>query len=125
MIVCLQKCLSSTKNNNKKFILKSIHLCKNITKIHYINAILKLIQVFWTFQELRDVPTLYGSEICIMLIMLVIAFRDTGDAVCNDISYTYHMIGMYNGDPFLFSFFICLYNTCYTASLVINMRNVS
>ena len=56
---------------------------------------------------------------------MVIAFKDSGDVVCNGVSSTYHMIATYEAIPFLCSFFIYLYNTYYAAGLVIDIRYIS
>ena len=58
------------------------------------------------------------------LCYIVIAFRDSGDVVRNIISYTYHIIAIYNSIPLLYSFLICLYDTYYAASLMIDIRLV-
>ena len=54
-----------------------------------------------------------------------IMFKDSGNIVCNGMFSTYHMIATYEGTPFLCSFFIYLYDTCYVASLVMDIRCVS
>ena len=55
---------------------------------------------------------------------IVIAFKDSGSIVCNDVSSTSHMIATYEGTPYLCSFLIYLYNTYYAAGLVMDIRCV-
>ena len=55
---------------------------------------------------------------------MVIVFRDSGDIICNNISSTYHTIAIYEGTPYLYSFLIYLYNTCYMAGLVMDIQHV-
>ena len=59
------------------------------------------------------------------LYYIVIAFRDSGDVVHNNMSYTYCTIAIYDGTPFLCSFLVCLYNTYYMAAPVMDIRCVS
>ena len=46
------------------------------------------------------------------------AFKDTGDAVHNDIYYTYYTTAIYDGSPSICSFLVCLYDTYNVASSV-------
>ena len=55
----------------------------------------------------------------------VIAFKDSGNVVSNGMSSTCHMIAIYEGTPYLCSFLIYLYDACYMASSVMNIRCVS
>ena len=55
---------------------------------------------------------------------MVITFKDSGDVIHNGASSTYHMIATYKGTPFLCSFLIYLYNTCYMAGSVMGIRCV-
>ena len=63
-------------------------------------------------------------EVKYSLHLISMVFKDSSDAVQNDISYTYHMTAIYDGSPFFCSFLSCLYNTYYIASLVIDIRHV-
>ena len=56
---------------------------------------------------------------------IVITFKDSGDIICNNMSYTYHMIAKYEGNAYLASILIYLYNTCYVSGLVMDKRLVS
>ena len=55
---------------------------------------------------------------------VVITFKDFGSIVYNDVFSTCHMIAIYEGTPDLYSFFIYLYNTCYVARSVVDIRCV-
>ena len=58
------------------------------------------------------------------LYWMVIAFKDPGDAICNGVSSTYHTIATYEGTPYLCSFLVYLYNTCYAAGSVMYKGHV-
>ena len=61
------KCFSPTKVVYIKKILESIYLHWDISMIHYANAILELVLIFCTFQELHDILTLCRGEVYIIL----------------------------------------------------------
>ena len=56
---------------------------------------------------------------------IVIAFKDSGFIVHVGVSSTWHIIATFEGTPYFCSFLIYLYNTCYEAGLVIDVRHVS
>ena len=56
---------------------------------------------------------------------MVIMFKDSGNIVYNGVSSTYRTIATYEGTPYLCSFLIYLYNTCYVAGLVMDIRHIS
>ena len=87
--------------------------------VSYNNAILELIQVF----ALSKNFAMYLLYVVVKYALhcIVIMFRVFGDVVHNDISYTCHTIAIYDGTSFLYSFFICLCNTYYMASSVIDI----
>ena len=52
---------------------------------------------------------------------MVIVFKDSGDITCNSMSSTCCMIAIYEGTPYLCSFLIYLYDTCYAAGSVMDI----
>ena len=58
------------------------------------------------------------------LCRMVIAFKDSGDVICNGVSSIYYIIAIYEGTSFLCSLLIYLYNTYYAASLVMDIRRI-
>ena len=56
---------------------------------------------------------------------IVIMFKDFGNIICNIMSYTHCIMAKYKGTPYFCSFLIYLYDTCYPASSVMDIKHVS
>ena len=56
---------------------------------------------------------------------IVIAFKDSGSILCNNVSFISHMMATYEGAPYPCSFFIYLYNLYYVVGSVMDIKRVS
>ena len=56
---------------------------------------------------------------------IVIAFIESSNVVCANVSSIFHMIAMYDSTPYFCNFRIYLYDTYYMAGSVMDIRGVS